>query len=59
MESPIRRPRNEDDILKYFSMICLSLKHIHDNKIIHRDLKPENIFIDSDGLLKLGDFGIS
>lgn len=28
-------------------------------KIIHRDLKPENIMIASDGIIKIGDFGIS
>ncbi len=40
-------------------MICLALKHVHDRKIIHRDIKSQNIFLTKEGLVKLGDFGIS
>ena len=29
----------EDQILYWFTQICLSLKHCHDRKIIHRDIK--------------------
>lgn len=29
------------------------------NAILHRDLKPENVFLDSEGNIKLGDFGLS
>ena len=33
--------------------------HIHAASIVHRDLKPENIFIDSDGDVRIGDFGLA
>ena len=33
--------------------------HSGKNKILHMDLKPENILVDSDGHMRLTDFGIS
>lgn len=35
------------------------LKSIHDAGYIHLDLKPANIFIDWEGVLKIGDFGMA
>ena len=35
------------------------LKHIHDREFLHLDLKPENIFLTEEGLLKIGDFGVT
>lgn len=49
----------EEEVLKYFIQIALALKYIHDRKILHRDLKTQNIFLNKDGTVKLGDFGIA
>ena len=49
----------EDQILNYFTQICLAIKHCHDRRILHRDLKAGNIFLTRRGIAKLGDFGIS
>lgn len=50
---------SENQILNWFTQICLALKHVHDRKIIHRDLKCQNIFLTSENIVKLGDFGIA
>lgn len=35
------------------------IKSIHDAGFIHLDIKPANIFIDWEGVLKIGDFGMA
>jgi len=50
---------SEDEILNWFTQVCLAIKHIHDRKILHRDIKSQNIFLMKDGRVKLGDFGIA
>lgn len=35
------------------------LHSLHQVGIIHRDIKPENIFFETDGTLRLGDFGLA
>lgn len=42
-----------------FKQLAYGLKFLHDSDIVHRDLKPENVLMDSHGLAKLCDFGVS
>lgn len=58
----MRRARrfDEDTSRFYGAEIVLILEFLHDMKgIAYRDLKPENILLDSEGHLKLVDFGFA
>ncbi|KAK7468188.1 hypothetical protein BaRGS_00036601 [Batillaria attramentaria] len=50
----------EEEILKFFAQMVLSLQHVHSKQILHRDLKTQNILLDKKKeIVKIGDFGIS
>uniref|UniRef100_A0A7S3GC72 non-specific serine/threonine protein kinase n=1 Tax=Palpitomonas bilix TaxID=652834 RepID=A0A7S3GC72_9EUKA len=43
----------------YIAEVVLGLDYLHSRNIIYRDLKPENILLDSDGHIRITDFGLA
>ena len=51
----------EEEILKIFPQIMFGLQYCHSPavRVLHRDIKAANIFLFRNGVVKLGDFGVS
>src|SRR6266496_217620 len=51
---------NPPELLSYIEALCDALTYAHTReRIVHRDLKPRNLMLNSEGELKIADFGIS
>ncbi|MDF1740269.1 MAG: bifunctional serine/threonine-protein kinase/formylglycine-generating enzyme family protein [Verrucomicrobiales bacterium] len=48
-----------EETLNVISQICDALEYAHSEGFVHRDIKPANMFINSKGILKVGDFGLA
>jgi len=52
-------PTSAAQYFKLIWQIAAGIADIHDVGVIHRDIKPNNIKIDSEGLVKIFDFGLA
>lgn len=50
----------EEDKAK-FAVACVveAIGYLHDRNTVHRDVKPENMLVDTEGYVKLADFGFA
>ena len=49
----------EQETKFFISNMILALEYIHSKNIIHRDIKPENLVLESNGYLRITDFGVA
>ncbi len=45
--------------LNAVSQICDALAYAHSQGYVHRDIKPANVFLNTQGMAKVGDFGLA
>eukprot|EP00457_Paulinella_chromatophora_P003414 gb/GEZN01003422.1/.p1 GENE.gb/GEZN01003422.1/~~gb/GEZN01003422.1/.p1 ORF type:complete len:480 (-),score=88.73 gb/GEZN01003422.1/:362-1801(-) len=51
-------PMNEEVARFYAAEVILGLEELHSKHIAYRDLKPDNILFDSQGHMRISDFGL-
>ena len=52
-------PMDYREVVRITKQVASALSVAHKHNIIHRDIKPHNIMMTTDGMAKLGDFGIA
>jgi hypothetical protein len=54
-----RGPLPVREAVQYILDVIEGLQEAHHGGVVHRDVKPSNCFLDADGRVKVGDFGLA
>ena len=54
-----KRTFSENQTKFIIANMLLALEYIHSKNIIHRDIKPENLVLESNGYVRITDFGVA
>ncbi|RME81718.1 MAG: serine/threonine protein kinase [Planctomycetota bacterium] len=54
-----KKSLSENMVIHIGIQVAEALVHIHNNGIVHCDIKPHNILLDSQGIVKIMDFGLA
>ncbi|KAF2397208.1 kinase-like protein, partial [Trichodelitschia bisporula] len=54
-----RGPGQTENVREAMFQLVDAVQYMHSKGVYHRDIKPENIFLDKNGTLKIGDFGLA
>ncbi|KAA6388036.1 MAG: putative MAP kinase kinase family domain protein [Streblomastix strix] len=55
----LSEPERVTQVWVIVGQVTRSLDHLHTNNVVHRKIKPENIYINTDGSIRLGCFGVA
>ncbi|XP_008281324.1 non-receptor tyrosine-protein kinase TYK2 isoform X2 [Stegastes partitus] len=45
--------------LMFAQQICQGMEYLHSRRYVHRDLAARNVLVENEGLVKIGDFGLT
>ena len=48
-----------EEAVRIAAQVCEALAYAHERGVVHRDIKPSNVMLETDGTVKIADFGLA